>query len=651
MKRSGIYLLFVVFIIVNIFNFYMISYLGIPDVIGTGKASNTGTVSLFIEGGIEPNFINITSPENKTYNFNIGDDYFIELNVSANFEVEDWWYDLYDLEHDTQVYDDVSFTPNTSIEAVRWGNRLEVYATDSIGAVYTDNVTFYVSVPNSAPVIEEFNDSIYVCEGSHLSFSFNVTDVDEEWITMSINPSDPFYVFPVLRQGPNITAQIVSGTISKNDVGFYPSVATASDGVYSDSEAVNITAIEINNAPEMDDIGVQTVYLQGDNNTFNYSVSVSDLESDLDEMLFNISFLDDSKLFDINSTGGMNYVPSEDDLGIYSVVVCAIDSGIDSPHENISLCGQDGENLSDCDTFELTVTNENRPPVILDYSPISTSISRSGTTNIDFTIENYDPDGTIPDSYWYVDGVFQEKDEGDLIEEFSHTFGCGVSGTHTIEAEITDGLENNSVVWSIDVGLVSCGDTGGGGGGGGGGGAVCNPKWVCDEWSACQRADRAFNANKLESESYRIVLDYCKLYVLEDIFCGYQLRECRDLNNCSTQRDKPEDIQGCHYTENPNCNDGIKNCHSGSCEVLTDCGGPCPPCPTCSDGIKNQGEEGIDCGGPCPFVCEKEKPLIKQPWMLYVLAVVGIGILVIVIIKLKRIKEYKKNIRGKNAKK
>ncbi|HRO73594.1 MAG TPA: T9SS type A sorting domain-containing protein, partial [Saprospiraceae bacterium] len=33
-----------------------------------------------------------------------------------------------------------------------------------------------------------------------------------------------------------------------------------------------------------------------------------------------------------------------------------------------------------------------------------------------------------------------------------------------------------------------------------------------------------------------------------------------------------------------------------------DCGGPnCPPCPTCSDGIKNGQETGIDCGGPnCP---------------------------------------------------
>jgi len=47
------------------------------------------------------------------------------------------------------------------------------------------------------------------------------------------------------------------------------------------------------------------------------------------------------------------------------------------------------------------------------------------------------------------------------------------------------------------------------------------------------------------------------------------------------------------------CFDGIQNCHDGSCEEGIDCGGPCEPCPSCSDGIQNQGEEGIDCGGPC----------------------------------------------------
>ncbi len=50
----------------------------------------------------------------------------------------------------------------------------------------------------------------------------------------------------------------------------------------------------------------------------------------------------------------------------------------------------------------------------------------------------------------------------------------------------------------------------------------------------------------------------------------------------------------------PTCYDKIKNCHEdGECEEDVDCGGPCDPCPTCTDGIQNQGEEAVDCGGPC----------------------------------------------------
>ena len=35
-------------------------------------------------------------------------------------------------------------------------------------------------------------------------------------------------------------------------------------------------------------------------------------------------------------------------------------------------------------------------------------------------------------------------------------------------------------------------------------------------------------------------------------------------------------------------------------ETGLDCGGSCPACPTCVDGIQNGGETGVDCGGKCP---------------------------------------------------
>jgi hypothetical protein len=48
----------------------------------------------------------------------------------------------------------------------------------------------------------------------------------------------------------------------------------------------------------------------------------------------------------------------------------------------------------------------------------------------------------------------------------------------------------------------------------------------------------------------------------------------------------------------PSCSDGVRSLSLG--ETGVDCGGPtCPPCGTCSDGIRNGDETGIDCGGSC----------------------------------------------------
>ncbi len=35
--------------------------------------------------------------------------------------------------------------------------------------------------------------------------------------------------------------------------------------------------------------------------------------------------------------------------------------------------------------------------------------------------------------------------------------------------------------------------------------------------------------------------------------------------------------------------------------------------PSCTDGIQNQGEQGIDCGGPCPYLCTalEQAPVVR----------------------------------------
>lgn len=61
---------------------------------------------------------------------------------------------------------------------------------------------------------------------------------------------------------------------------------------------------------------------------------------------------------------------------------------------------------------------------------------------------------------------------------------------------------------------------------------------------------------------------------------------------------------------NSYCGDGYKD----STETCSNCpadAGTCPPDPTCSDDIQNQGETGVDCGGPCPECPVGETKYVK----------------------------------------
>jgi hypothetical protein len=139
-------------------------------------------------------------------------------------------------------------------------------------------------------------------------------------------------------------------------------------------------------------------------------------------------------------------------------------------------------------------------------------------------------------------------------------------------------------------------------------GLECEEKWSCTNWTICD---------------------------IDEI----QTRTCIDRNDCGTFELKPIETQKCVYTPTCednvkngleegidcgglcppciSCFDGIQNCHDGECEEGIDCGGPCSPCPSCFDNLKNchdgSCEDGIDCGGSCEKKCPETqiaKPIV-----------------------------------------
>ncbi len=607
-----------------------------------------GTLAFFVEGALSIDAIVIHQPLNTTHNFNIGDNYSLSLNVSSNFSVGNWWYSLYDVQHSEYNVMNASFTPNTTFEAVRWSNILYVYANKSDGTkIVSEELMFYINVSDSAPVLSNLSSEILVCEGSSLTYNYTVLDLDEDDIINSISLINPFFVYPQYSPGSRyeISPQIISGILSKNRVGLYELTVSANDGTYVDSERTNITVIEINNAPVMSSIPTRTIWTQGDNSTLFLEVEVTDTEDGLSSsgnFTFNITLTNGSASpFGINDYGEINITEGSLNVGVYATTICAEDIGLSNPHQNISYCGQDGGSLSDCSSFSLTVTDDNRAPEITNYTPSDIYLNVSGEVELDFQVTESDADGTEPDTLWYVDDSLAETDIGGLVDNFSYTFSCGVSGNHSVKVVATDGLLTDSVTWNLTVSLVTCsitsGSTGGGGGSGGGAAGGCGEKWGCEDWKSCRNAEVALDSGVLNKEEFVDISNDCLANGYPGESCGYQLRECFDVNYCSTFYFLPGRLQACYYFEGPSCFDGVNNCHDGSCEILVDCGGPCNSCPTCDDGKRNQGEQGVDCGGPCLNVCKLRIPFLERPEIRYFLISFILILIALVIFMLKEI--------------
>ncbi len=613
-----------------------------------------GSISL---GILNPEIIlNISSPENKSYEFGKFDTFLIDLNVSANSNIESWWFSLFDLRHGVFIYENISFVPNTSFVASRWNNLLTVYANDSIGRMGNASVEFFILVNNTAPTLGNIS-SVWACEGSVTpQVLINATDIDEDDLSFVIEPSVKFFINNYFNQTkqPYLTyaeTLLFSGTLGKADVGNYSRNISVVDnnafpGPLLDRKSFNISVIEINNFPLVyDSIGVQTVWSRGENSTLLEFFGVSDVEKTVYgfNLSYNSTFLSGSELFKINSSNGLiNFTANSSQVGNYIVRVCSTDGGLPLAkiHPNITnVCGSTGGNLSVCEDFQLTVTDLNRAPRFVNYTPINLSFFASGGVNLYFNVTEYDPDGTFPDTYWYVDNSLIEYDNMSLFDEFNYAFGCGISGVHYVKVVATDGELNASLQWNVSVQGVACPSSppsGGGGGGGGGGGSTrpsCQTQWACNSWESCLNVEEGLNKGEVSGEIYREIKDSCDAERWGEEFCGYQNRFCSDLSFCNVTRGKPVEVQYCYYTLNPSCSDGIKNCHGGSCELLVDCGGSCDACPTCSDGIQNQGEEGLDCGGPCPTQCPVELPLRKVNY--YYLIPILLLLLIVLIIYLR----------------
>ena len=638
--------LFVVFYSSHVFSF-------------TGEIVTTGAINLVILPLFD---FNITSPLNGSiYYFNISDgnlvdgfyEFPIDVNITTLSDVTSWSYFVYSEDYGDYLID-VDYSPNSSVYFRSGWNNLTLAAVNSdFNIFYNETVLFYVNVSNSAPIINLIQGQIiYACEGEMLDYAFNVTDYDDE-LDMSSLSMQPFSPFILKLGGLARLSSTIFGSrfytspfvFNKADIGIFLKRIYVNDRVTSDSKNVTIQVLEVNDVPEFENMGSYLIYRVGDNASFIHQWIVNDVE-DGDSFSgnwdFNLSYSDNSEfnLFVINEFGVMNFTADNNSmLGTYGLKACLRDNALSSPHENLSTsCLSDGGANVVCDDFFLTVTDTNRAPEIVSYLPNESFLTTSTGTVIDFSVSLYEQDANPVDFNWYLDGVLVNYNvsNGSLYSSdgLSYSFPCGVDGEHVMLINATDGELSDSVNWTVSVNGAVCTVSPNSGGGGSGGKSIwCYEEWACEQWNECLSVLGALNSKLLLLDDFYDYIDKCKQLGFNESICGFQIRNCFDLMNCSNdvfRVSKPEGRQTCNFVLNPSCNDGVKNCHGGDCELLIDCGGPCKQCATCSDGVKNQNEGGIDCGGPCPYPCEIEEAKLGISYVLIGLLILILGIVIVI---------------------
>lgn len=260
----------------------------------------------------------------------------------------------------------------------------------------------------------------------------------------------------------------------------------------------------------------------------------------------------------------------------------------------VNYTAQNNLGLKSSRHWNLTVTNVNRPPLLLARIR-GIAVPINGTASANLSHYFIDPDGTRLNYSYILEHPSEQSSiakgqasvtvNGPIIELEGITAGTfyltfiatdrqGATATSdAVKFEVIDVIYQKVQVYCGDniclapENCETCGEDCGSC-------KACVPKWDCTEWNLCSVE-------------------------------GYQYRTCIVLNACENMTEPPL-VQSCDY--NPTCTDGIQN----GLEVGVDCGGSCKACPTCFDGIKNQKEERVDCGGPCDACATCSDGILNQ---------------------------------------
>jgi len=175
--------------------------------------------------------------------------------------------------------------------------------------IVTTQFTITVRNINRPPVIP-FIPALVGVENTFFQYGINATDPDGDSLEYVLIPN----TFSINKY----LGQIIINP-DDDDVGFHVLMLEVSDEEFTVNETFNLTVLNVNDAPTINFIPPQTAKA---NESFNYQVNADDDDGDL------LSYSDDTSLFNISSTGLVQFTP--DSLGNHLIEITVSDGTLNA---------------------------------------------------------------------------------------------------------------------------------------------------------------------------------------------------------------------------------------------------------------------------------------------------------------------------------
>jgi hypothetical protein len=246
---------------------------------------------------------------------------------------------------------DFEVTENTRVCAVTFS------ISDGLAAD-SETITINVTNVNRAPVLEAIGAHT-MTEGDSFNLVISASDPDNNALTYTANGLPEGSVFTPSTRSFN--------WIPGNDqAGSYQVTFSVSDGSLTDSEIVTFTVNNGNEVPILGTIGAKTI---AENSLLSFVITANDINGD--SLSYSASGLPTGAVFDA-AQRRFSWTPDYTQAGNYTVIF-SVSDGV----------------FTDSETVAITITNNNRSPVI-DGTPDGSAMA---TTSYSFTPVASDPDG------------------------------------------------------------------------------------------------------------------------------------------------------------------------------------------------------------------------------------------------------------------